>query len=562
MKRIRLISMLAAAAAPALAFAQDAAVHAAGDSQEAGPPALTVVVIVDQLTAERTREWALKPSSSGFRRLWRNGVVYANAAYGHATTATAPGHATIATGVHPSVHGVISNYWFDRELGRPIASVRDDGHSLVGGAKGVGVSPARLAAPALADLLHAETGGQARIYAVSIKDRGAVFLAGKHGKAFWYSTDTGGFVSSSYYYPGGRVPQWLTAYNAAVLEAPSRRWELLLSEGDYRYGDEREWERPPLGWTRTFPHEFAPAGTRPHFDQLRYAPHGDAITAGLARAIIERESLGEDAVPDLLAISLSATDRIGHAFGHNSREAEDNLHRLDRLLAQLTDFLESRLPRERFLMVLGSDHGMRPIPESVPGTAPQNARLFPFALARELNGFLGSAFGVEQDLVRGMAAPWLYLNPQGVAEAGLEEERVVDEARRWLEALPQVSRAIPASGLEDCERNGEQAQLCRLIGKASYPGRSGEIYLVSAENSFFSAEPPRYAASHGSPYLSDRRVPMIFYGAVAGPAVVDRPVAPRHVAPTLAEALGIAPDHNWEAPLAEVLTARQGKTAR
>ena len=365
MKTLRRMAVLAAA----LGLTQNG-------GQAAGAPALTVIVVVDQLTAERTREWAHKPSSSGFRRLWRDGVVYANAAYDHATTATAPGHATISTGVQPAVHGVISNFWLDRDAGRAVASVRDPRHPLLGD-EGSGVSPSRLAAPALADRLHAESNGRGRVFAVSIKDRGAVFLTGQQGKAFWYSKNTGTFVTSTYYYPNGAVPEWLAAYNAVAHKGLPESWELLLPEGDYRHEDERVWERPPQGWTRGFPHRFAPPGTPLYFDQLRYAPQGDTITAGLARAIIEEESLGEDGHPDLLSISLSATDRIGHAFGHNSREAEDNLHRLDLLLADLLAYLEGRLGRERFLLVLSSDHGMSPIPETAPGVGPRASRIFP-----------------------------------------------------------------------------------------------------------------------------------------------------------------------------------------
>ena len=551
MKTLRRVAVLAAA----LGLAQNA-IQAGAETPAAEAPALTVVLVVDQLTADRAREWAHKPSSSGFRQLWRDGVVYANAAYDHATTATAPGHATISTGVRPAEHGVISNFWFDRDEGRPVASVRDPRHPLLGD-RGSGVSPLQLAAPALADMLHAESNGRGKVFAVSIKDRGAVFLAGKHGKAFWYSKNTGTFVTSTYFYPDGEVPEWLAAYNGAAHNGLPKSWKLLFPESEYRHEDERVWERPPPGWTRGFPHRFAPPGTPLYYDQLRYAPQGDAITAGLARAIIEAESLGEDEHPDLLSISLSATDRIGHAFGHNSREAEDNLHRLDLLLADLLTHLEDRLGRERFLLVLSSDHGMSPIPETVPGADPRAARIFPFALTRDLNRALRSIFSVEQDLALG-ATLWLYLNPEAVAEAGLDIEQVAGKAAEWLEARPEIARAIPAARLDSCE----PVELCELIRNSFYAGRSGEIYLVAGETSFFSNEPPVYSASHGSPYLRDRRVPIIFHGFGLESAVVDRPVTPRHVAPTLAAALGLPASAKWEAPLVEVRAAIHGEQTR
>ena len=259
MNTLRRMAVLASALGLAQIGVATAASTHAGDT-----PALTVIVVVDQLTAERAREWAHKPTSAGFRQLWREGVVYANAAYDYATTSTAPGHATIATGVQPAAHGVISNFWYDRSSGRSVASVRDDRYALLG-AKGAGVSPLRMTTPALADLLHDRSQGRSKIFAVSIKDRGAVFLAGKPGKAFWYSQNTGTFVTSTYYYPNGNVPEWLAAYNAGAHKGLPESWELLLPENYYKHVDARPWERPPLGWTREFPHRFAPPGTAPLF---------------------------------------------------------------------------------------------------------------------------------------------------------------------------------------------------------------------------------------------------------------------------------------------------------
>ena len=152
----------------------------------------------------------------------------------------------------------------------------------------------------------------------------------------------------------------------------------------------------------------------------------------------------------------------------------------------------------------------------------------------------------------------MYLNLEEIEQAGLTVDRVAGKAAEWFEARPEIARAIPVSRLDSCE----PAELCELIRNTAYPGRSGEIYLVGAENSFFSAEPPRYSASHGSPYLRDRSVPIIFYGYGLKAQVVDRPVTPRHVAPTLADALGLAQLPHWEAPLGEVTTAGQGEETR
>ena len=538
MNSLRRLTPLAALLALNPGWAQDAVT---GE-----PPALTVILVVDQLTADRTREWAQKDSSSGFRRLWQGGVVYENAAYDHATSATAPGHATIATGVHPSKHGVISNFWFEREVGRPVPSVWD---------RKYGVSPSRLATPALADSLHAGRDGRAKIFSVSIKDRGAVFLAGRHGKAFWYSmsiTSSGGFVSNGFYYPQGAQPEWLSAYNETIVRQVPAAWKLLMPGEAYAYRDDRSHERPPGGWTNVFPHTYAEAGTRRYFDQLRYSPDGDRITMGLAQAIVENESLGADEVPDLLAVSLSATDRIGHAFGPESREAEDNLHRLDLLLSEFLDYLDRRVGPGRFLLALSSDHGIRPIPEYAPGADLQATRVFSSRLTDALNRHLSSELDVNEDLVTGIVMPWAYFNLAAMERLDLDLDSIRRRAGEWLEARPEIARTVPVSRLTDCA--GEE--LCELIRNVHFEGRSGEMYVVESETSFVSADPPRYAASHGSPYMPDLRVPVLFYGANLTPAIVGRRVTPRHIAPTLAQALGLPPMEDWEKPLAEVAGQR------
>lgn len=526
-----------AALAAALLFHPSAEADSAEATVE--PPRLTVILVVDQLTADRTREWAHKPTSVGFRRLWQGGVVFENAAYDHATSSTAPGHATIATGVHPSRHGVISNFWFERQAGRPLPSVWD---------RDYGVSPRRMAKPALADLLYAEHRGRGKAFAVSIKDRGAVFLAGKQGKAFWYSRGAGGFVSNAFYYAEDARPEWLAGYNASWRADVPQAWDLLMPAEAYQYDDDRSHERPPRGWTNVFPHTYAQQGTGGYYDQLRYAPDGDRITMGLAKVIIEEESLGGDSVPDLLSISLSATDRIGHAFGPNSREAEDNLHRLDLLLGEFLDYLEGRLGRDSFMLALSSDHGMRPIPEYAPGAAVEATRLFSLRLNQRLNRHLRARLNAGEDLLTGIVMPWAYFDLAAIERSNLDPESVYGAAGEWLEARAEIFRTVPVSRLQDC---GDD-ETCKLIRNVWYEGRSGEMYVVESRNSFVSADPPIYAASHGSPWRADLMVPVLFYGAGLRPMVVDRAVTPRHIAPTLASRLGLPQRDNWEAPLAEV----------
>ena len=191
---------------------------------------------------------------------------------------------------------------------------------------------------------------------------------------------------------------------------------------------------------------------------------------------------------------------------------------------------------------------MRPIPEYAPGAFVAATRVFSLRLNQRLNRHLSARLDVGEDLLTGIVMPWAYFDLAAIERSNLEPESVYRMAGEWLEARPEIFRTVPVSRLRDC---GDD-EICRLIRNVWYEGRSGEMYVVESRNSFVSADPPIYAASHGSPWRADLRVPVLFYGAGLRPMVVDRAVTPRHIAPTLAARLGLPQRNNWEAPLAEV----------
>ena len=289
------------------------------DRAGAQPPRLVLLVTVDQLRGDLPQRYRERLGEGGFRLLLEQGVHYTNAHYRHATTETAVGHATLATGADPSGHGIVGNDWVDPETGAFVYNTEDARHHLVGQEPKPhqGVSPRNLRASTIGDELVLASGGRSRVFSVSGKDRGAILPGGHAGKAFWYSKRSGRFVTSSYYYE--RYPAWVEAWNAvSPAEAfRGRAWEPLHPAETYRTRqDDRPYEAAALGMGRAFPHPYG----EDRYLALRVGitPAVDALTLDFVRTLLREERVGQGETTDLLAVSFSATDYVGHLFGPSS----------------------------------------------------------------------------------------------------------------------------------------------------------------------------------------------------------------------------------------------------
>ncbi|MEJ2137797.1 MAG: alkaline phosphatase family protein, partial [Desulfofustis sp.] len=343
-------------------------------------PRLVLQITVDALRGDLPARYYDRLGENGFRYLWENGTVYTDAHHTHANTETVVGHATLATGATPAVHGMIGNVWFDRTENRTRYNIEDDRYRLLTAgadvdkdaeidstqkaAKSEGRSPAAIMVTTFSDELAISTAGQAKIFAVSVKDRGAVTMAGHSGKAFWFSKASGEFVTSNYYYD--TYPDWVSEWNARNLTASysGKSWELLNDQSTYLFGaaDDRSWETDLAGYGRIFPHPFGAADGKYFTTLLTISPAGDALTLDFAKALIVNEQLGADDVPDYLGVSFSSTDYVVHLFGPSSLESEDNMLRLDRTLADLFAYVDEKVGLKNTLIVLSADHGTPEVP--------------------------------------------------------------------------------------------------------------------------------------------------------------------------------------------------------
>ena len=524
------------------------------------PPRLILQITVDALRGDLPRRYAHVLGEGGFRRLWNEGIEYTNAHYQHANTETIVGHVSLATGTVPAAHGMVGNVWYDREQGRLVYNIEDARYRLLSAgadvdqnaeidptqkaAKVEGRSPAVILSSTFSDELAVHFNGNSKIFAVSVKDRGAVSLAGHAGKAFWFSKASGEFVTSTYYYK--RYPDWVDAWNARkpALAYSEKSWQLLHPRSTYLFGnaDDREYETDFPGYGRTFPHPYGSAGDKYLTTRLTLGPAGDELTLDFARTLMDAEQLGQDAVPDFLAVSFSSTDYVGHLFGASSLESEDNLAHLDRTLARLLDHVDKTVGLDNTLVVLSADHGQPEVPGHLHDLGIGNSHYFDVEALDKAPAIaaLKKQFGVSKELIEAYFQPYLYLNRNVIRDKGLDQLEVEKAVAAELEKFDGVAYAVSSTALRTA--SVADTLLTRSVLRNFHRKRSGDVFVVFEPYVFINDFDGLIVAStHGSPWNYDTFVPVLFAGAGLKPQTVSRPVTPYDIACTLSAFVGAKP---------------------
>jgi hypothetical protein len=466
------------------------------------PPRAVVMVVVDQMPIRLWDRLLPELPPGGLRRLVDGGANFVGV-YGHAMTGTGPGHALIATGADAGRSGIVANEWWVRA---PWHKIKCDEDAQFG------ASPTHLRALTVADSLAAATGRRARILALSWKGRGAVFLGGRHPTAaLWYDPHKGAFVSSAYY---GALPAWVARVDSKRAVGsewrPSVELKRLAALGG---ADDAPGEGDFCGLGRVFPHRIASP------EALAATPQANDLLLDLALAGAAAEAIGKDAVPDLLTISFSATDFVGHVFGPDSQEAADTFLRLDRTVARLLGWLDHHVGAGRFAVVLTSDHGVASLPERTGGVR--------MPLDAEIAAAVEKAVGPGHQV--GMVHPHLYIEPPDPA--------ALKAARAALSKLRGVEQVFDASELAKPRDSVAQA-----VARTWDPERSGDLYVILQPHAVFEEDLVRgHGTGHGSPREYDREVPLVFFGAGVRPQKVRERVAQEAIAPTTAALLGVPP---------------------
>ena len=535
-------------------------------------PKLILQITVDQLRGDLPGRYSERYGENGFRYLMENGTWYTNAQYQHSNLETIVGHAVLATGAFPAANGMVANVWLDRETGQLGYAVEDSAYDMVGlqggvdkkseldptqaAAKSEGRSPRAILTSTFSDELAVRTAGRAKIFGVSVKDRGAISMAGHAGKAFWFSKKTGEFVSSTYYYD--EYPAWVNEWNGQrkADSYAGKSWELLEDGTKYVYRDmdDRPYETELPGYGRIFPHPFGKRDNKLYYTLLTLSPVGDELTLDFARKLIENEQLGQDDVPDYLAISFSSTDYVGHMFGIASLESEDNMLRLDRTLAELFAYVDEKVGLQNTLIVLAADHGAPEAPEYMAGLGMDVKRLTPSTYdTTPVVEALKKRFGIGKELITMYAHPYIYLDHSVIRDKGLDQAEVERALAEELMKFDGIALAVSSSDL----RGGRlpEAPMIQQIRRNLHPKRSGDIYLVQEPYWFlYSDESIPLCTIHGSPWRYDTYVPIIFAGARVSAQRINRLVHPVDIAATLAAWVGAKPPSGAVGdPLSEVL---------
>ncbi len=483
------------------------------------PPTLVVQITIDQLRPDYLPRFASQ-LTGGLARFYKRGAVFTNATHDHATTETAPGHATLWSGRYPSHTGVVLN-----EIG-----VADPQAPLLFG-RGGGASPYRFRGSAYFDWVRARD-QFSRALSVSRKDRGAILPLGRAKQSvYWYSLD-GRFTTSSYY--ADTVPTWVNAFNATDFTAKylGTDWTLLRDASAYHERDSVATEHE--GKDFVFPHRLDADRRKGTFDFTDY-PWMDDVTVDMALAGVNAMALGKGPSMDVLAVSLSTTDAIGHRYGPDSRELHDQILRVDRALGRLIDSLFVLRDSTRIVLALSADHGVTPLPEQTfPGTDPDRGRVDTRPIIDAARSGL-AARAVEGDALD-LQAGILSLDRTRLEAHGVNSDSVVTALRSALLALPGMQRVDRVSTLAASAARGDKIATRWLH---SIPTDMQAVLTVTFKPGYywFTA---RYA-THGSPHDLDARIPIIFMGPMFKPGLYPKPVRSVDIAPTLGAVTSIPP---------------------
>src|SRR5688572_20193029 len=529
------------------------------DNTRSKRPRLVLLIVVDQFRYDYLERFGDLFVANGLRRLMRDGASWTQSNYDHFPTYTAPGHGTLMTGAYPAETGIVGNDWPDRATGNRVSSVSDTSEKLLGGKPDAQASsPRRLMSSTIGDELRLINNNRSKVIGVSIKDRSAILPAGRNANAaYWFSLSSGTMVSSTYYFD--ELPAWVTSFNSPrpADKYFGQKWERLLPQAEYvkRAGpDSPTWEAVSArGDTNAFPHTITGGATAPDsafYSAFDHSPFSNELVLAFAQQALTNEQLGQDDDTDVLSVSFSGNDYVGHRYGPYSQEAMDVTLRVDRQIATLLDFVKTKVGLANTLIAFTADHGVSPIPEHAEQLGLGGARIKTADLIAALRAGIKARYNTDADYVykfndNGWARGGFINGNLYFDYAALERDKV--NAEELAHVVGTAALKIPGVA-----RYFTRAQLMRGATSITdpierralhgfYPSRSGDIVLIP--------DPYKYlgdtiTATHGSPYSYDTNVPTIIMGAGVTPGLYLEPASPADIAPTLCALLRLTPPTN------------------
>lgn len=481
------------------------------------PPKLVLFMAVDGFPQEQLVKYYDQYSDRGLKLLLDRGAWYANANYSHATTYTGVGHATLLSCAHPYKHGIVGNDWLDKKNKRRIYSTEDPRYKYLDEdtALHAGTSPFNMKVTSVGDeLIYANR--KSKVIAISGKDRSAIGLAGQNGVAYMHSTNTGRFITSDFYMKD--YPAWWTSFYASMPQNKyfGETWKPLLPDDAYDRSapDDRPWSVDYKKLGKKFPHAISGGANEPnktYYDVMMWTPFGDQLTLDFVKAAIEGEDLGNNpaGAPDILAISWTSHDYVNHLFGPESRQSHDHTVRLDRVFAELFDFIDKRVGLQNVLITLSADHGFMNVPEFAASRRLDSGRIDPQKMINEANAALSAKFS-EGKYITAWWNPNLYVDYDLIEERKLSRVDVENAAQAFLRTYPGVEAVFTRTQLELGML--PNTKLAKQVALAWHQQISGDIVIMNKPNWYLFASPFAYASTHGSPWSYDTNVPLAMFG--------------------------------------------------
>jgi len=496
-------------------------------------PKLVVGIMVDQMRWDYIYRFYDRYGNNGFKRFLREGTTCENTFIPYAQTVTAAGHTCVYTGSVPAIHGIMGNEWFDKSLNREVYCAEDKSVRIVGAEKGEPMSPVNMWTTSICDELRLATNFQAKVIGIAIKDRGAILPAGHSANAaYWYDGSSGNWITSSYYM--AQLPSWVNKFNDKKYQDSFYKndWNTLYPINTYIQSDKDEasyegkfsHESGP-----TFPHELK-SKTGKDYGMIRSTPFGNTFTLQFSKDALKAESLGKDAVTDFLAVSLSSPDYIGHQFGPNSIEVEDNYLRLDKDLADFFAYLDKEVGKGQYTVFLTADHAVAHTPgflqeHKLPGKVLSST-------TTELNKQLEEKFSVK-NCIRASANYQLYLNDKVIDSVGADRGKIKEFIITFLNSQPGILLAYDIKEISDVILPTEVKE---MFIKGYNTKRGGDIQIVVKAGNFYGG---RTGTTHGSFNPYDSHLPMLWMGWGIKAGRLNREVYMTDIAPTLAALLHI-----------------------
>ena len=537
-----------------LSFVSIAQAPKSVQSSTSSKPKLIVGIVIDQMRWDYINQFkAHFTSQQGFMRFVNEGASCNNNFIPYVPTVTACGHAAVYTGSTPAIHGIAGNQWYDNYQQRTVYCVEDPTVMSVGveGSAAGKMSPVNVWTTTLGDEIKLANNFKSKVYGISIKDRGAIIPAGHTADgAFWYDSKSGNFISSTYY--GKNLPKWVTEFNGQhrVDSLYAKGWNLSLAKSVYEAncdGDMNAYESTPLGAEQKgFPYTLSQFIGK-DYGKISSTPYGNNIVLEMAEKTLVSAQLGKDDITDLLAISFSSPDYIGHSFGPNSWEILDSYIKLDAVIAQLFASLDQQVGKNNYTVFLTADHAVANIPDFSKKHKIPGGLISESSIKKELGQLLLKQ-GLSDKLITAINEYNIHFNHPLMDSLGISQDKMVQLVRQYVEQKPGIIQVVEARKAATAALPEE---LRERIVNGYTPQRSGDLFIVTK-----SGYMDGYATgtNHGVFYNYDAHIPLLWYGNGIKKGQVNTVNYMTDIAPTVSTLLGIQmPSGAIGKPILEVL---------